>query len=454
MATNKVKPATDRLAPRGLLFFYGLPAIGVGYMFLFMSLFLMKFATDILLIAPAVMGAILGASRVWDAVSDPIVGYLSDRTRSRAGRRRPWLYASAPLIGLSFLMVFAPAGGLTAAQMPLWMGVAIFAFFTAMTIFVVPHLSLGADLTLPGHPRNRVYGARHLAWNIGSILALAAMAWLLLAPGEGDGAMRRGAALIALLSGAAVTLLIWISSWYLQRYPVIQASKGSRRALAAYRDVWRNSHARLLLIIIFVDNMGLAIISVLTLYVSEYVVGRADLAPLFILSFMIPAVVTVPFWVRLAGRFGKKPVWLLSMILAGLSFGGMFFADEGRLPLLILLAALAGAANGNGGAIGPSLLSDTVDFDAARTGERKEGAYFAAMTFMIKLAFGVTFLLTGLVLQWVDFIPNQPQTETVKLALRSLYGLYPLFCYGVGALLFLSYRLREDALTQERHMAA
>ena len=451
MATHQTKPATEQSVPRGLLFFYGLPAVGVGYMFLFMSLFLMKFATDVLLIAPAVMGAILGASRIWDAVSDPIVGYLSDRTNSRAGRRRPWLYAAAPLIGLSFLMVFAPPDGLTGVQLSVWMGVAVFAYFTAMTVFIVPHLSLGADLTPPGHPRNRVYGARHLSWNIGSILALAAMAWLLLAPGEGDGATRRGAALVAIVSGLAVTSLVVLSSWYLRNFHAAQSDPGRQRALAAYRDVWRNSHARLLLIIIFIDNMGLAIISVLTLYVSEYVVGRADLAPLFILSFMIPAVVTVPLWVRLAGRFGKKPVWLLSMILAGLSFGGMFFADEGRVPLLMLLAALAGAANGNGGAIGPSLLSDTVDFDAARTGERKEGAYFAAMTFMIKLAFGVTFLLTGLVLQWVDFIPNQPQTDSVKLALRSLYGLYPLLCYGVGALLFLGYRLREDMVTSPAH---
>lgn len=162
---------------------------------------------------------------------------------------------------------------------------------------------------------------------------------------------------------------------------------------------------------------------------------------------MIPAVVTVPLWVRLAGKIGKKPVWLLSMILAGLSFGGMFFAGEGRVLLLIVLAAVAGAANGNGGAIGPSLLSDTIDYDAKKTGERKEGAYFAAMTFMIKLAFGVTFLLTGLILQWVAFVPNEAQTDLVKLALRSLYGLYPLLCYGVGALLFLMYRLPEEEPT-------
>ncbi|HAM46682.1 MAG TPA: hypothetical protein DCO73_02985, partial [Alphaproteobacteria bacterium] len=86
--------------------------------------------------------------------------------------------------------------------------------------------------------------ARHLSWNIGSILALAAMAWLLLAPGEGDGATRRGAALVAIVSGLAVTSLVVLSSWYLRNFHAVQSDPGRQRALAAYRDVWRNSHAR------------------------------------------------------------------------------------------------------------------------------------------------------------------------------------------------------------------
>ena len=73
---------------------YGAPAIGAGYMYLLLSLYMMKFATDILLIAPAAMGVIYSISRIWDAVSDPLVGYLSDRTTTRLGRRRTWLLIS------------------------------------------------------------------------------------------------------------------------------------------------------------------------------------------------------------------------------------------------------------------------------------------------------------------------------------------------------------------------
>ena len=92
----------------GTILTYSLPTVGAGYMFLLVGLYLMKFATDVLLIAPATMSVIFGLSRVWDALSDPVAGYLSDRTSHRAGRRRPWLFVSAFPIGLAYVMVFAP----------------------------------------------------------------------------------------------------------------------------------------------------------------------------------------------------------------------------------------------------------------------------------------------------------------------------------------------------------
>ncbi len=91
---------------------YGAPGVGVGYMYLLINLFVMKFSTDVLLIAPAVMGTIFGISRVWDAISDPLVGYLSDKTTHSMGRRRLWLSISALPIALVFIMVFSPPADL------------------------------------------------------------------------------------------------------------------------------------------------------------------------------------------------------------------------------------------------------------------------------------------------------------------------------------------------------
>ena len=151
---------------------FGAPAVGAGYMYLLLSLYVMKFSTDVLLIAPGVMGAIYSLSRIWDAISDPLVGYFSDRTSSRLGRRRTWILASCLPISLGFYMVFAPPMSFDTAALTWWMAVAIIFFYSAMTLFFVPHMALGAELTTDYHERSRLFGMRHLFYTIGSIISL------------------------------------------------------------------------------------------------------------------------------------------------------------------------------------------------------------------------------------------------------------------------------------------
>ena len=110
------------------VFAYGTPGTGAGYMYLMLALYVMKFATDVLLIAPAIMGIIFSASRIWDAVSDPVVGYLSDRTKTAYGRRRSWIIASCVPIGATFIMVFSPPASLSDTGLVIWMAVAIIGF--------------------------------------------------------------------------------------------------------------------------------------------------------------------------------------------------------------------------------------------------------------------------------------------------------------------------------------
>jgi Na+/melibiose symporter-like transporter len=139
---------------------------------LMLSLYVMKFATDVLLIAPAVMGLIFSVSRIWDAISDPLAGYLSDRTRTSWGRRRIWLAASILPTGFTFYMVFAPPAELSGAALEGWMALAIIGFYSALTILLVPHLALGAELSSDYHERSRLFGMRHAFFTSGSILAL------------------------------------------------------------------------------------------------------------------------------------------------------------------------------------------------------------------------------------------------------------------------------------------
>jgi len=116
----------------------------------------------------------------------------------------------------------------------------------------------------------------------------------------------------------------------------------------------------------------------------------------------------------------------------------------------VVLSIFAGLAAGAGGTIGPSVQGDVIDYDEHLTGERKEGSYFAAWNFVYKSAMGVMLALTGFVLQAAGFVPNVEQTMVVKLAIVSLYGLFPLICYVVGATLFSRFRLDEAAHAEIR----
>ena len=111
---------------------------------------------------------------------------------------------------------------------------------------------------------------------------------------------------------------------------------------------------------------------------------------------------------------------------------------------IVLIAA------GCGGTVGPSVQGDVIDYDEHRTGERKEGSYFAAWNFVYKSAFGIMLALTGFVLDLSGFVPNQEQTMTTQVWMVGLYGMFPLICYIVGAALFSRFKLDEAAYREIR----
>lgn len=425
---------------------YGAPGVGAGYMYLLLGLYVMKFSTDVLLIAPAIMGTIFGISRVWDAVTDPLVGYLSDRTRNRLGRRRLWLLISILPISITFIMVFSPLPSLSGTWLIAWMAVAIIGFYSAATIFIVPHMSLGAELTPNYHERSRLYGLRHAAFTIGSILALVSMQLLINAEQTSETAVRSTAFYLSGLAALITAGLIAYAVIKLRERPDFQG-RVTDSPFGAFKDVWQNVHARLVLVVSFVEHIGSAVIGLLTLYIAQYVVGQPSLAPVIILSYMIPSSFSVPMWIPLSRRFGKIRMWMFSMILTGFSFGCMFalpwLAPDVKVYLIFVLAVLAGLAAGCGGTIAPSVQSDIIDYDEYMTGERKEGSYFAAFNFVHKSATGVMIFITGYVLQFSGFVPNEEQTMTVQIAMVFLYGLFPLICYMIGAYMFSKFTLDE-----------
>lgn len=424
----------------GVIWIYSLPVIGFGFAGVMMMVYLMKFSTDVLLIAPAAMGALFGFSRFWDAISDPAVGYLSDQTRSPLGRRRSWLFASAIPVGIGVVMLWSPPLGLGELGLVLWMASAFFIYETASTAFHIPHGALGVELTLNYHERTRLFGYRHLIAAIGMSLSIGGI-WFLTSGGD----PRARAVLLSSVVGVALASTILFSTWRLRERPDYQ-NRGGKGIFRSFSDVFRNEHARLLLVVYAIETLGAASIAMLVPYITQYVLGIPGITTTIIVLYFIPQFVFTPFWIAMSRRFGKKELWLFSMSLTTLGYFGLFFVSPERAYGIWLLTPLLGFAGGCGAVVAPSIKADIIDYDEYQTGERKEGAYLAVWNFIRKGAAGITAMLTGFVLQATGFEPNVEQSEATKLGMRIIFGLIPATCYVIGTLIFLRFRFNEREL--------
>ena len=263
---------------------------------------------------------------------------------------------------------------------------------------------------------------------------------------------RATASTLAAVVAAAMFLGLLIPPIALQEREDHQG-RGARTPFAAIRDVARNPHARLLLGVWFLENLGAGSLGVLSPYAVEYIVKRPDLIGVIPAFFVVAGVISVPLWLRLARRMGKRDAWCLAMVGMALSFGATAFVGEGDLVLLSALLVLGGLSYGCGGVVGPSILADVIDYDEAETGERKEGAYAAAWGFSWKLAVAAIGAITGISLQASGFVPNAEQPLAAERTLRLLFSGTPFVTFLVGAYLFQRFSITEEEHARIRSRA-
>jgi GPH family glycoside/pentoside/hexuronide:cation symporter len=411
--------------------------IGMNGIGMLVSIYLMKYSTDVLLIAPAAIGMILGLGRVWDAISDPMAGHLSDVSKARRGRRRAWIYASALPILASTVMLWAPPTFVTAATLVLWMAFAYLLYETASTCFWVPHAALGMELTPDYHDRTRLFAYKYILTAVGLACGLGGV-FLVRTAGE----PRAMALTVSLSGGVLVAGMILYAAMRVPERPEFQG-RGARRVGHAVRDVFRNPHGRLLALVYGLETFGTASIGTLAPYVMEYVVDAPGLTEVFIGMYVVPALAFVPIWVKLSRRVGKKRLWIAAMMATTVAYAMMFFIGSESYTILFVIVVLLGAGSGCGQVIAPSVQADVIDYDEYLTGERKEGAYVAIWNLLRKAPAGITAMITGFVLQAVGFVPNVEQSEETKTALLALIGLLPATCYALATLLFSRFRLDQ-----------
>lgn len=431
---------------RGEKLSYTVPALALAAIGIPLYIFVPKFYTDTVGVPVAFIGQVLLLVRLFDAISDPMVGWLSDRTRSRLGRRRPWiLWGSFPLAATFFLLLTPPVEA-SATFLQWWLAGGAFLAFLFWTMVAIPYEALGAELTFDYDERTDLLGLREAFVIGGTVLAAATpvvVGWWL---GGGDDPASERSKFLGMGAFYAL-LLVGLCSWCaLAVRERVQAAVATANLRDAVQQVMTHRSFLILLLAFVVSSLGSNLPPAVVLYYVEYVLQSAH-GELFLLLYLGLNVLFLPAWIWLAHRRGKKFAWLASLGMMVASFiwaMGLGAGDEGKFVVICILTGIAG---GSVLAMPHAMQADVIDEDELRSGERREGQYIGMWNIARKASAALSVGVGLWVLGRAGYAPGQEQPAAVVQTLKYLYILVPTLCFAGAGLIGLLYPL--DKATHE-----
>jgi len=365
---------------------------------------------------PALLGLLLALPRLWDAITDPVMGYISDRTTSRFGRRRPYIVLGALLTGLAFMLVWlVPVHWSQPAQLA-WFLVTVLWFYTCLTIWGVPYQSLGYEMSPDYNERTAIMGVRTFFQKVGDF----ACQWMFpLAHLAVFGSVMMGVRVIAVVIGVVVFMLAGSVPGLLlrERSSAAPARRSGPLVRSGFwrecKGAWDNRAMRILAVLVLLQVIPGLFSSNLDYYLLVYHVSGGDIAQgavwkgLLSSSYAIVGLLAIWPIAWASRRFDKRTA--LIGVYGMVAIGGImkWFVFSPQHPWLCLLDPLLCApifvANGM---IGPSMVADICDQDELATGERRAGMFGAFLSWVQKAAISAAFFGSGVALNLVGFNAN------------------------------------------------
>jgi GPH family glycoside/pentoside/hexuronide:cation symporter len=422
---------------------YGAPSFAGAAVAIPILIHMPKFYSDVVLVPVGWIAMAIAMARALDAITDPAMGWISDRTESRFGRRRPWIALGVPLCAASLFALFAPPESLTPSQAGAWFAGAFALYFLFHTIYEIPYQGLGFELSPEYHDRSSLFAWRMAFIIAGTLIASAAPGVL---AGMGVADPRAQMRIIALVFGAALIALFAVLVTTV-RERSDQATHASNPLVPGVRRALRNRPFRILFLTFVVGSLPSAIPALMIPFFTAYVIqpeNPEQVLALFLLLYFASGFFFLPLWVWAARRFGKLHAWLASFGV-GISAGiALFFAGQGDVLYVALLHVWAGLAFGAGGLLVPAMQADVVDYDELHTGKRREAQFAAFWAIVPKFVAIPGAALPIAALAAIGYVPNQVQSADVQLGIRVIYALTPASFAIAAFFLARSYPISES----------
>ncbi|MFP4375790.1 MAG: MFS transporter [Spirochaetales bacterium] len=448
MSSTPTRSLADRpeKLPTRIKLGFGIADLGGNLYFTMIGFYLLAFLTDTVGVAAAAAGTALLIGTIWDAITDPVVGYISDGTVTRWGRRRPFMAVGALALFLSMILMFSSTALTGSPSLFGWVVLFYCLLSTAYTLVNIPYGSLTPELTSDFDERTNLNGYRMSFAVVGTLVGAGAVLPLVALFGGGAA----GWAWTGGITGAIMALVTYVTVFTVKERPAVRATE-RRNALREYLEVLGTREYLTILVPYALHITGVTVIQASLIYYFRYVYDEESLFTFALLALLVVCLAFIPIWVKISRKIGKRKSYNVGMLIfAGAVLG--FFAVGHLLPpwFSFVVFAIAGTGFATNYVMPFSLIPDVVEFDFAENGRRREGVYYGAWTFVSKIGRALALALSGWILaafQYIaptELLPDPSQSDPAIFGIRLLAGPIPALFFILGVIVLSFYPITHE----------
>ena len=444
MKPGYVVPLREKLA-------FGVGDLAINIAFTTIGFYFIFFIVNVAGLRAEWAGIIFACAKLWDAITDYYMGIISDRTKSRFGRRRPYILAGSIPLAISFTMLWIVPFQNPVALFIYYM-IIILIFNTAFTVVSVPYNALLPELSSNYNERTNITGFRMSFAFIGNLIAAAGVALIVDVIFGGAENYDKGYPAMGVILGVIILVILIITFLGTkERKKEVSENKdgffGTIKALLSMKEF------RMMLGMFLFSMIAIDIFMAVVLFFLKDVVHISDDIMFLLMGVpLVLAVVAAPLWVYLGEKLGKRNAYAISAVLFALILLLFFIAPVGNVVYVTAIAMLAGLGISASQIIPWSIMPDINEIDEHRNGVRREGAIYGITIFLYKSASTIAILLVSSVLGVFGYIEGTGtvQPESAVKAIRILIGIAPGICSLIAAFFALKLPLSKDQFDQMR----